>query len=292
MTLTLFHHNSSVCAAKVRVALAEKGREWESRLMTLKGDQFAPEYLALNPAAVVPTLVHDDAVIVESNVILEYLDDAFHDPPLRPAGPAERARMRLWMDELEQGEKGVHKAVSVLTYAIAYRHHLITEAGSEAPARLVPVIKGNMNPLSQEWLTSVVLHGIASDSFRHAMERMYRLCADFDAWLANNAWLAGATHSLADIAFVPYLIRLELLGIDGLWADRPHVADWYARLNARASTAQVWDWYHADYVGTLRERGAVHRGETAEMIADLRNAAWPAGADGRAPPLGVPAGTR
>ena len=291
MTLTLFHHNSSVCAAKVRVALAEKGREWESRLMTLKGDQFAPEYLALNPAAVVPTLVHDDAVIVESNVILEYLDDAFPDPPLRPARPAERARMRLWMEELEQGEKGVHKAISVLTYAIAYRHHLIAEAGSEAPARLLPVIKSNMNPLSREWLTPVVLHGIASDSFRHAMERMYRLCADFDAWLENNAWLAGGTHSLADIAFVPYLIRLELLWVDGLWTDRPHVADWYARLNARASTAEVWDWYHADYVGTLRERGAAHRDETAAMIADLRNAACRSGPDGCGP-LGVRAGTR
>ena len=291
MTLTLFHHNSSVCAAKVRIALAEKGREWESRLMTLKGDQFAPEYLALNPAAVVPTLVHDEAVIVESNVILEYLDDAFPDPPLRPARPAERARMRLWMEELEQGEKGVHKAISVMTYAIAYRHHLIAEAGSEAPARLLPVIKGNMNPLSREWLTPAVLRGVSSDSFRDAMERMYRLCADFDAWLENNAWLAGGTHSLADIAFAPYLIRLELLGVDGLWADRLHVADWYARLNARSSTAEVWDWYHADYVGTLREKGAAHRDETAEVIADLRRAACPAGPDGHVP-LGARAGTR
>ena len=85
-----------------------------------------------------------------------------------------------------------------------------------------------------------------SDSFRHAikrMNRMNRLCADFDAWLERNAWLAGGTDSLADIAFVPYLIRLELLEVDGLWVDRPHVADWYARLNARASAATVWDWY-------------------------------------------------
>ena len=238
--------------------------------MTLKGDQFTPEYLALNPGAVVPTLIHDDVVVVESNVILEYLDDAFPEPPLRPARPGDRARLRLWMMELEQGEKGVHKAISVLTYAIAYRHHLIIEAGGEDPESLLPVIERNMNPLSREWLEPVVLHGLASNRFPRALERMDGLCSDIDAFLERGRWLAGASFSLADIAFTPYLIRLELLGLDGLWADRMNVTDWYARLQARSSTAEVWDWYHADYIGTLRERAETHRDELANALAAFR----------------------
>ncbi len=235
--------------------------------MTLKGDQFTPEYLALNPGAVVPTLIHDDVVVVESNVILEYLDDAFPEPPLRPARPGDRARQRLWMMELEQGEKGVHKAISVLTYAIAYRHHLIAEADSEDPERLLPVIERNMNQLSREWLEPVVLHGLASNGFAQALERLDRLCADIDVFLEGDTWLAGVKYSLADIAFTPYLIRLELLGLAGLWADRLNVTNWYARLQARPSTAEVWDWYHPDYIGTLREKAVTHRDELATALA-------------------------
>ena len=54
-----------------------------------------PEYLKINPRGVVPTLVHDGKVVRESNVILEYLEDAFPAHPLRPEDPFERAEMRL-----------------------------------------------------------------------------------------------------------------------------------------------------------------------------------------------------
>ena len=90
--LDLYHHGSSVCAAKVRFALGEKGLEWRGHYLDiLKGDQFAPEYQKLNPKAVVPTLVHDGQVIVESTVINEYIDEVFAETPLKPRSPAERA---------------------------------------------------------------------------------------------------------------------------------------------------------------------------------------------------------
>src|SRR5262249_58719506 len=92
--LDLYHHGSSVCAAKVRFALGEKKLEWQGHYLDiLKGDQFAPEYQKLNPKAVVPTLVHDGQVIVESTVINEYIDETFADTPLKPASPLERADM-------------------------------------------------------------------------------------------------------------------------------------------------------------------------------------------------------
>jgi len=90
--LELYHSINSVCAQKVRVVLAEKGLEYQERLMTLRGDQFDPEYLKLNPNAVVPTLVHDGRPVIESSVILYYLDEAFPQPPLMPRDAHERAR--------------------------------------------------------------------------------------------------------------------------------------------------------------------------------------------------------
>ena len=95
--LELYHHGSSVCAAKVRLALAEKNVEWEGHYVDiLKGDQFDPAYTKLNPKAVVPTLVHDGFVLQESTVICEYIDEVFPDPPLKPTAAAGRAQMRLW----------------------------------------------------------------------------------------------------------------------------------------------------------------------------------------------------
>src|SRR2546421_12776755 len=80
--LELYHSVNSVCAQKVRIALAEKGLEYREHLMTLRGDQFDEKYMKLNPNAVVPTLVHDGRAVIESSVILYYLDEAFPNPPL------------------------------------------------------------------------------------------------------------------------------------------------------------------------------------------------------------------
>ena len=83
--IELYHNDMSTCAQKVRFTLAEKNLTWESHHLDLRArDQQKPDYVKLNPNAVVPTLVHDGTVIVESNVINEYLDDAFPAPALRP----------------------------------------------------------------------------------------------------------------------------------------------------------------------------------------------------------------
>ena len=86
-TIELYHTINSVCAQKVRIQLEEKGLPWTSKLMTLRGDQFSPDYLKLNPNGVVPTLVHDGEPVIESSVILYYLEDCFPSPCLMPQEP-------------------------------------------------------------------------------------------------------------------------------------------------------------------------------------------------------------
>jgi glutathione S-transferase len=92
--IELYHNDMSVCAQKVRFALGEKTLEWKSHHLNLRaGDQQKPEYVRLNPNAVVPTLVDNGKVIIESTVINEYIDDAYPDPRLRAADAGARARM-------------------------------------------------------------------------------------------------------------------------------------------------------------------------------------------------------
>ncbi len=254
MTITLYHHNSSVCAAKIRLALKEKQLDWESREMTLEGDQFDPDYLKLNPKAVVPTLVHDGTVVVESNVILEYLEDAFPSPTLRPEAPGDRAAMRLWLQRLDEGSDGIHHAISVLTYGIAYRHQIVEAAGGDDPELLRKTIPKFMNANSARWLEDVVCHGTGAPSLRTALRRMDALLADFEVALEDREWLCGS-YSIADVAYTPYMVRLDLLSLSFLWGRRPAVARWYARLKARNSIGAVLDYYRPHYRDRLLEHG-------------------------------------
>ena len=96
------------------VQLAEKGLEWKSHLMALNGDQLDPAYLKLNPNGVVPTLVHDGNVIVESTVIMHYLDDTFPAPPLMPRHPLDRTRAHLFKKLMDEY---IHPACIVFTFA-------------------------------------------------------------------------------------------------------------------------------------------------------------------------------
>ena len=115
--LELYHHNISVCAQKVRLALHEKGIDWEGHHIDLmKGEQTSPEYLAINPRGVTPTLVHDGNPVIESTIILEYLEDAFPELPLRPASALSRARMRVWA---KIPDDGLHAACGAISYAAA-----------------------------------------------------------------------------------------------------------------------------------------------------------------------------
>ena len=83
--LELYHNGASTCSQKVRMILAEKGLDYTSHPVDLiAGEQHAPAYIKLNPNHVVPTLVDDGAVLIESTLINEYLDEAFPEPPMRP----------------------------------------------------------------------------------------------------------------------------------------------------------------------------------------------------------------
>src|SRR3954466_7810383 len=182
--LELYHSINSVCAQKVRIALAEKGLEYREHLMTLRGDQFEPQYMQLNPNAVVPTLVHDRRPVIESSVILYYLEEAFPEPPLMPHDLHERALVRQYNKLIDEY---VHNSCSILTFATAFRGWLSGLTAEEIDARLAK----SPNRKRAEHKRDVTLSGLDSKFAREALDYHLKLFKMMDAALERGPWLAG-----------------------------------------------------------------------------------------------------
>ena len=99
------------------------GRNWSGRYVDiLAGEQFRPEFLAINPKAVVPVLIHDGQIIRELTVICEYAEEIFPQHPIYPSSPIERARVRLWTKAVDEE---LHPACSAVTYIASHRHTIL-----------------------------------------------------------------------------------------------------------------------------------------------------------------------
>jgi glutathione S-transferase len=263
--LELYHNDMSTCAQKVRFALAEKGVPWESRHLNLRGgDHQKPEYVKLNPNAVVPTLVHDGSVIIESTVIGEYIDDAFPGPALRPETAAERARMRLWTKQLDEG---LHADTGVLSTSIAFRYQKI----DQGPAAVEALIQNVPDPAKRERVRANIHEGVNSRYFKDSVLRFQRLIERMEAALRHSPWLAGNSFSLADTAYAPYVTRLEHLQLSSMWAHCPHVADWYRRICQRAGYQEaLTQWFNAKYLSLMLEKGRAEWPKIEAILADAR----------------------
>lgn len=200
--LQLYHHGSSVCAAKVRLALAEKHLDWRGHYIDLlKGEQFTPGFLAINPKAVVPVLVHDDVIIQESTVICEYLEETFADHPIYPASPRQRAAVLIWTKAVDEE---LHPACSAITYTVSHRHSILRNGvGSfEDFLKASPSEGVTARQLKWQWIEKGLAAPGAADKIRlydgylHQMEEA----------LTQSAWVAGETFSMADIAMALTLI--------------------------------------------------------------------------------------
>src|SRR5690606_27651996 len=104
MPFVLYNAPQSTCSQRVRFVLNAKGLPFtERKLDLLAGDQLKPEYLALNPNGVVPTLDDNGAIIIDSTVIMEYLDEIAPEPVcFTPRAPAARAHMRALMRFIDE----------------------------------------------------------------------------------------------------------------------------------------------------------------------------------------------
>ncbi|ANQ86838.1 maleylpyruvate isomerase [Azoarcus olearius] len=95
--MKLYTYFRSSAAYRVRIALNLKGLDYHPMPVHLArdgGEHRGEDYLAVNPAALVPALAEDGRVLTQSMAIIEYLDETHPAPPLLPGAPTDRARIR------------------------------------------------------------------------------------------------------------------------------------------------------------------------------------------------------
>jgi glutathione S-transferase len=254
IVLELYHHGSSACAAKVRFALEEKRLAWNGHVVDiLRGEQFRPEFLTLNPKAVVPVLVDGTFVIPESTVICEYLEDAFPQHAIYPAGARGRAQVRLWTKAVDEE---LHPACSAITYIVSHRHTILRNGVVcfEDFVKQGSTDGAAARRLKWDWIQ----HGIEApgaaekirlyDSYLHQMEHT----------LKDASWLVEDRFSMADVAMTPYVNRLAALSMEGLWqfGRLPRVENWFERIRARPTfEAAFIRWMPPDLAAEMHSNG-------------------------------------
>jgi len=196
----LYHLPLCPYSRKVRLVLGEKRLPVELRAE--KTWERRPEYLALNPAGTVPTLLEDNGLAIpESSVICEYIEEAYPDSTLLGATLAERVEARrlvAWFDG---------------PFADAVTNNLMNE-------KYLKRVSGQGQPDA----------GALRRSYANLREHL-----GYIGWLAETrSFLAGETLSLADLAAAAHLSVLDFLG-DIDWSAHQHTREWYARIKSRPS---------------------------------------------------------
>ena len=235
--LELLGGPTSTCCGKVHLTALEKGQEVFAReVNTHKHQNLTDEYIKLNRDGMIPTLIHDGLVLVESSVIMRYIDRCFPEPSLTPSEPLESMRMDLLMKDLDER---YHSAIAFLSFSEASRgpDGNLTEAGLIRLASFDSIPE----PGRREERRQSVLFGLLSNEGRRACGYLETMIKDIDAALELGPYLAGDRYSLADAALTPYIHRLWLLDCSELWAkERPRVGEWYARIKERSSFTEVF----------------------------------------------------
>lgn len=241
--LHLYHAGRSNCSGRVRLLIEEKGLPWVSRHVDIyKRENITAEYFGINPKGLVPTLVHDGQVIVESNDILLYLEDAFPSPRFAPASEQDAAMMRTWLTR----SADIHMP-GTKTFAYAKSHAAAVVKTDEEVALYRSLQK------DPALLAFHGKHDAPGQSFSDAdVEGARRLLDDtlgeIDAIVGREDFMVGGAYSLADISWAPTITTLQRVGFP--IEVFPSLMDWYGRIAQRpAFQRAILKWRDAPIYG-------------------------------------------
>ena len=254
----LYNAPQSTCSQRVRYVLHAKGEVFEEhRLDLFKGDQLKPEYLAINPNGVVPTLLHDGAPVTDSAVIMEYLEDILGDvAPLRPGDPLKVAEMRAMLRFIDEVPT---PAIRVPSYNLAFLPHF-QAMDDEAFQALC-----DSKPLRREFLMKMGRTGFPKAEMDEALARLQRGIDRMATWLADSGgpWLMGANLSLADIAIMPVIVRMDDIRLSGMWREAPAIGRWLERIRQTPAFSATY------YYGSLLTEKYPHLAAAAKRPEPL-----------------------
>ena len=236
MAVTLYHFAGSLCSQKVRLALAEKGVPWDSKIIDLlKGDNLHPDYMALNPNGVVPTLVHDGLMVTESHRILKYISREFPGPTLEQGN---EDLIDAWLDLQDK------VPVRLLTYGLmgglqgwlmrgtVRRRRKRAAKLAAAPSPHQEAYRAKLKDI-EAWEAGLK----SPDVIDNAMVQLNTALEEIEQTLKRQRWLAGDRYTLADTAWTPFFARLEMLGLSRQWKTRKRreISRYVVRLKRRPS---------------------------------------------------------
>ena len=234
--LHLYHYGFSTCSQKVRMVLAEKGLSWTSHHLDLaKHEHESTVYRHINPNGVVPTLVHDGTIIIESSEIMEYLDEEFPNPPLRPAQERTLDQMRQWVAR----QDSIQRHLDVLSREF-----------------VLPVLEGVAGP------------GTTRSSIAGAVRNVEHALGELNRDLKGRAWIVGDAFSLADIAWVVDVHRFALMRFP--MGELPNLRAWYRRTRRLRSFQQAVTSYEPSRLRRRLDLFTLRRWLTASHVGASR----------------------
>ncbi|OSP54392.1 glutathione S-transferase family protein [Pseudoruegeria sp. SK021] len=250
--LKLYHAGNSVCSIKARLALEEAELPWEGVELNLgRGDQHDPEYMTLNRAGVVPTLIDAGRVLVESSIIIDYVAGQSAGPSLIPSDPYRAARARQWCLR----GLAMHAAANTVSFASFGRLPML----AKTPADRDAIYARMPDPDAAAKRRDLVDNGVNSPRVGAALAILRQMAEDIEAELTETKgpWLAGEQYSLADIAVAAYVYRTQCVGLSQLWTDTcPNMTQWWAALTARPAWLRATEpWLNDDQLAVMDLEG-------------------------------------
>ena len=175
----LYYFPVATCGFKARLTLAEKGVDFAQRVLDRDaGELVKPEYLALNQNAVVPTMVHNGEVLIESSIIMVYTDEAFDGPSLRPDAAIGRAHVAAC---LKRADDAYLLALGAVTYRLFRRKEILRKSAEELAAYYLDI----PDPERRAKRKSVVEKGIAAPIVAQVFLTLDGMLSDIQEALAR-----------------------------------------------------------------------------------------------------------
>ena len=234
--LHLYHNERSNCSARVRLFIEEKGLTWENHHVDLKKKENISEwYFGINPKGLVPAIVHDGTVVIESNDILLYLEEKFPEPSLRNVPDEDQAKIDLWL----QLSGDLH-IPGIKTFQYYKRNARMLQKTEEEYQRYREL------QTDPELLAFHAKHGPGSsfteEDANQAVSLLDEVFEQLDDCLKSSDWIVGNVYTLADVSWGPTITTLKTGKFD---FDRyPNIQAWYDRLLLRPEfQAAVVSWY-------------------------------------------------
>jgi glutathione S-transferase len=264
----VLHYPGSSCSQKLRIFLNLKGIRWESHLVDLHANEnFDPWFLGINPRGLVPVLVHDGAVHIESNDIITYLEATFPAPRLIPAGFEKEVSALL------EHEDDLHLDLRTLSFRFVF-----APPGPPKPAEALRRYAANGSGTVQGVADRDKAIQIAfweragkegfTDQAARASAQKFRVEFDaLDRRLADSPCLLGDALSVLDIAWFVYASRLALAGYP-IARLHPRVGAWLDKLATHPEFArEVAAPLEVEERIKATRRAHVEAGKSLEMVA-------------------------